>query len=261
MPIELLTQQAVRHAQRLRFCYYCGVDFAATDQVNDDHVPPSSVFLPDDRNFPLLLPTHYDCNHGEHLVDQAVGQLVGILHARAPRKEHNRLAVYAGHDTDRQPVAAVGGFDLPRIVRRWISGFHAALYLEPLRCDGQFMTILPLATGDLDTGRIDEVPAIAYELVRAIRTNRSKGLDRIVTRSGKCTYECVWLESDDGRWFCAFALDVYRWAELGDTARFGRRGCFGMYVPTDGQVSLGATRGLRPGDEQVETPLDPFVDS
>jgi hypothetical protein len=195
------------------------------------------------------------------LDDQTIGQLVGLLHNRAPNPEHLRMQLIAGTGADGQPVVGAGGFDLRAIIRRWVFGFHAALYAEFLSAGERFMTFPPLAEGDPNTGRLDDTPEIVPELVRAIRYNRGLDkVDRVVTRNGKCVYECVWLESDaPGRWFCAFALDVYGWVELGDTERFGRRGCVGMYVLDGSAVPATATRGNRhPNDYKPDHDLDPF---
>ena len=128
VPIELRTQQAVRALQRLPFCYICGQPFQNGDVKTRDHVPPSALFLVPDRNFPLILPTHYNCNHDRHLEDQTIGQLVGILHEQAPDPEHLRLRLIAGIAADGRLFVAAGGFDLRAIIRRWVLGFHAALY-------------------------------------------------------------------------------------------------------------------------------------
>jgi hypothetical protein len=95
-----------------------------------------------------------------------------------------------------------------------------------LNAGQQFMTFPPLAEADKDTGQIQPVHAIIPETVRVIRFNRALGkVDRVVTRNGKCVYECVWIESDTpGTWFCSYALDLYGWVHLGDIDRFGRRG-------------------------------------
>jgi len=197
VPIELRTQQAVRPAQKLAFCYLCGLPFQDGDHKNRDHVPPSAIFLQPDRDFPLILPTHYGCNHDRHVEDQTIGQLVGILHNQAPDPEHLRMQLMAGMAADGQPVVAAGGFDLRAIIRRWVFGFHAALYGEFLSAGQQFMTFPPLAEGDKDTGQIQPVHAIVPEIVRVLRFNRGLGrVDRLVTRNGKCVYECVWIESD-----------------------------------------------------------------
>ena len=207
VPIELRTQQAVRALQRLPFS-----TFAANSErivKNCDHVPPSTLFLFPDRNFPLILPTHYNCNHDRHLEDQTIGQLVGILHEQARDPEHLRMESIAGIAADGQLFVAAGGFDLRAIIRRWVLGFHAALYREFLNAGQAFMTFPPLAEGNRDNLEIQRVPEIIPEVVRAIRFNRSLGkVDRLITRNGKCVYECVWMESDaPGTWFCAYALD------------------------------------------------------
>jgi Protein of unknown function (DUF2934) len=261
MPIELRTQQAVRALQRLPFCYICGQPFQNGDVKNRDHVPPSTLFLVPDRNFPLILPTHYNCNHDRHLEDQTIGQLVGILHEQAPDPEHLRMQLIAGIAADGQLFVAAGGFDLRATIRRWVLGFHAALYREFLNAGQAFMTFPPLAEGNRDNLEIERVPEIIPEVVRAIRFNRSLGkVDRLLTRNGKCVYECVWMESDaPGTWFCAYALDLYGWVHLGDIDRFGRRGCVGMYVRADGTVPDHGVRGDRhPDDYQPDDPLDPF---
>jgi hypothetical protein len=261
VPIELRTQQAVRPARELAFCYLCGLPFQDGDQKNRDHVPPSAIFLEADRNFPLILPTHYLCNHDRHLEDQTIGQLVGILHNQAPDPEHLRMQLMAGIAVDGQPFVAAGGFDLRAIIRRWVFGFHAALYGEFLNVGQQFMTFPPLAEGDKDTGQFQPVHAIVPEIVRVLRFNRGLGkVDRVVTRNGKCVYECVWIESDaPGVWFCAYALDLYGWVHLGDVDRFGRRGCVGMYVRADGTAQPQGTKGDRhPDDYKPDHELDPF---
>jgi hypothetical protein len=109
VPIELRTQQAVRPAQDLAFCYLCGQRFSGRRSQNRDHVPPSAIFLKPDRNFPLVLPTHYACNHDRHLDDQTIGQLVGILHEQAPDAEHLRMQLVAGIAADGQLFVAAGG--------------------------------------------------------------------------------------------------------------------------------------------------------
>jgi hypothetical protein len=83
MPIVLDTQKALRPLQRLPFCYWCGRDLAGEADTNVDHVPPSTIFLKDDRSFPLILPTHVECNGERSVHDQLMGTLVGVF-AQAP---------------------------------------------------------------------------------------------------------------------------------------------------------------------------------
>ncbi len=259
MTIQLLTQRDMRPLQTLLFCYICGRRFEDVDVPNRDHVPPSALFLPTDRDFPLILPTHYACNHGRHMDDQTIGQLIGILHGEAPDPQHRRIDVYAGVDAEGQPVVAAGGFDLRDIIRRWVRGFHAALYHEPLIGE-QFMTFPPLAEADRHAGQIDPVHEIIPHFVRAIRQNRQDGsLDRVVCRKGQCVFECVWLRDDGDGWFCCYALDLYGWSQLGDTERFGVRGCVGAYVRPDHDAPAGSIRGIRPDDTPLREPLNPFA--
>ena len=201
MAIQVLTQQDVRPLRRLPFCYICGRQFSPDDVQNDDHVPPTSLFLEADRNHPLILPTHYDCNHGRHVEDQQIGQLIGLLHGDAPNPQHQRIQLFGGQGPDGNPFAAAGGLDLTAIIRRWVRGFHAALYREPMADGTQFMTSPPLASADMDTGQVDPVHDIVPHFVRAIRQNREGGpLDRIVCRNGKCALVRVGGTGDGPKW-------------------------------------------------------------
>ena len=153
MPIELRTQQAVRPAQKLAFCYLCGLRFQPGDQKNRDHVQPSAIFLEADRDFPLILPTHYLCNHDRHVEDQTIGQLVGILHNEAPDPEHLWMQLMAGMAADGQPFVAAGGFDLRAIITRWVFGFHAALYGEFLKERSLALSPADRSPGQTSAGR------------------------------------------------------------------------------------------------------------
>ncbi|MGH9409247.1 MAG: hypothetical protein ACRD1V_07315 [Vicinamibacterales bacterium] len=171
------------------------------------------------------------------------------------------MQLIAGIAPDGGPFVAAAGFDLRAIIKRWVFGFHAALYREFLTAGQSFMTFPPLAEGNTDSLQIQPVPEIIPEVVRVIRFNRSLGkVDRLLTRNGKCLYECVWIESDAPRtWFCAYALDLYGWVHLGDIDRFGRRGCVGAYLKANGTVPDEAVRGDRhPDDYQPDDLLDPF---
>lgn len=267
MAISLLTQQDVRPLRRFSFCYLCGRTLPAgsvadpDERANDDHVPPSSLFLKADRNFPLILPTHYQCNHGRHMDDQTIGQLVGLLHDQAPDPQHPRIEFFAGMGADGVPIVAAAGFDLRDIIRRWVCGFHAALYREALPAPDSFMTFPPLAEADRETGSMEPVPDLVPVLVRTLRENRAtRTLDRIVCRNSKCVYECVWLQGDRGEWFCAYALDLYGWSSLGDTARHGMRGCVGAYRRVSKGPPPDASTGTRLVFELpfANAPLDPF---
>jgi hypothetical protein len=57
----LNTQQALRRARDLPFCYLCGLPIQPGDVLNRDHVPPAALFARADRNFPLILRAHKHC--------------------------------------------------------------------------------------------------------------------------------------------------------------------------------------------------------
>jgi hypothetical protein len=263
MAIELKTQQALRPIQRLPFCYLCGQAFLPGDDRNVDHVPPTTIFLAADRDFPLILPTHTICNAGRSVEDQTIGQLLGILHNRAPSSQQNKLKFEFGELPDGQTVVAVGGLDLRGIIRRWVRGFHAALYREFLPDAYLFMTNPPLAEGErsADGLQFGRVEPLIHEAARELRENRSRGLiDQIHCRNLKMRYECVWMKADAGEWLCFYALDLYDWTKLGDVKTFGSRGCVGVYHRADYSLPSGATCGIRSAIKMPpgEGSLDPF---
>jgi hypothetical protein len=216
----LATQKAMRAVKQLPFCYLCGERL--TDPRNDDHIPPSSIFLRGDRDFPLILPTHVRCNSDRSLEDQVIGQLIGFLHGKAPHGPQNKLWIKGGRFKDGTPGIAVQGLDLRAIIRRWIRGFHAALYREFLP-DGLFLTSPPLPEWKPleDDGQVVPVSDVVPHFVEELKRNRATNtLDRIRCRNAKCRYDCVWIQADRGAWLCIYGLDLYDWIKLGDTRHF-----------------------------------------
>jgi hypothetical protein len=86
----LLTQQDFRRAQTLPFCYLCGIAFEPADARNRDHVPPTSVFDKKDRDVPLVLPTHPNCNAQRKLSDERIAQVIALKRGHAPSQRRNR---------------------------------------------------------------------------------------------------------------------------------------------------------------------------
>ncbi len=128
MPLTLRTQQEFRPIQRRSFCYLCAREFVRGDNKNRDHVPPSRLFAPEDRDPALILPSHRNCNSNRSAEDEVIGQLVGVLHGRA-MVEHGRLPdVRRTTFPDGSPGIGVVGLALKPIIFRWVTGFHAALY-------------------------------------------------------------------------------------------------------------------------------------
>jgi hypothetical protein len=126
---SLITQRDFRAVQNLPFCYLCGQSFAPDDRINRDHVSPKSIFAGPDRS-PLLLATHQHCNSAQKLTDEKVGQLIALKRGYMPSPPENRRLKFG------RPMlvglTAVTNLDVDEAVWRWIRGFHAALYREPL---------------------------------------------------------------------------------------------------------------------------------
>ena len=86
---SLKDQRAVRAVQKLSFCYICGKEFADQDVSDRDHVPPEAVFAKAHRQ-PLILRTHAACNNGNNLIDEKMGQLVGLRRGYVTPDPRNR---------------------------------------------------------------------------------------------------------------------------------------------------------------------------
>jgi len=242
--VALETQQAMRAVQGLPFCYLCGNEFVAAGARNRDHVPPSSIFAIPDRNFPLVLPTHTACNGGWSAGDEAIAQLVGLLHGK-PLPIPARLEFASGLFDDGTQGVAVRGLDLRAVIRRCVRGFHAALYREPLASTMAFATCPPMPEVRVEDAGAQyvEPPEMCERFVEELQRNRaSRTVDRIVCRNGKCRYECVWSLAEDGRWLCIYGLDLYGWRELGDPDHFEPRSCVGAYRLPDARIPDAAGR-------------------
>ena len=254
---SLTTHDDLQKARSLGLCYLCGRPFAEGERRSRDHVPPRTVFATAHREPALVLPTHRKCNVGQSQRDEVIGQLVALLHGKAPRAERLRLA-FDLFSVDGNPAPLAGLREIPvgPIIWRWVRGFHAALYGESLPdCGGYIFPPFPTSTArgrrfvpDREAGRVT--------LTDAFKQHRHIGrTDQIVCNGSQCEYGCVWLKMDDGRLFCLFGLRLYNWQDLGDQ-RFGKRGCIGYYQCA---IPPGATVGT-----ELEipvrnfSPLDPF---
>lgn len=244
MPIVLDSQTALRPIQSLPFCYLCGRTFEDGEATNRDHVPPSAIFAVADRNFPLILRTHTTCNGDRSGEDAIIGQLVSVLHGRQPHPRAARPRVETGRFEDGTIGLGAVGVDLKGIIWRWVRGFHAALYQEAMPYGSRYSGIPPLPEGRIVGARVEPVPLaeVTPEFVEEIKRNRvTRTLDTIVCRNGRCRYECVWSQADNGRRICIWALDLYGWRELGEQDHFDPRGCVGSYSLPDHAVPPRAT--------------------
>ena len=245
------------------FCYLCGRPFADGDLKDDDHVPAKSCFAKADRNIPLKLPTHVKCNHSYHPTDEKIGQLLALKRGATPIARSQCLSVNVFPPSSRHGVlGAITNLDIKGAIGRWVRGFHAALYLEPLPVSQHFGIQTPFPTASLMHGgmRLDQLPPQHSLFVKTIKVNRfARNLDRINSNNGKLIYECIWDQSDSGPWLCIFALNIYDWKDMGATQDFPSRGCVGFYTASTGYPPPSATRATH---LQVEIPnydsLDPF---
>lgn len=253
--------QAVRY---LPFCYLCGRNLDATDITDGDHVPPSCTFNCRDRiNNVLKLKSHRTCNHAYSVDDKKAGQLIALRRGEGPKAAWDRALEFVANN--RRTMIGVSNLNVDRAVWRWVRGFHAALYREPLtQIGGAIQT--PFPRGDIDPdGNVNVQPLPQQHLlaVQTIKANRAAGnLDTILAWNRKLRYECVWCLSDDGaQWLCMFALDIYDWKDLGShTTDIPARGCTGVYALKGHVAPTGATRAM-PGLEAAPNTdlLDPFA--
>lgn len=259
--VSLSTQRDFRELQKLPFCYVCGRDFLPNDAKDRDHLPAKAVFAKHDRTPALWLPTHKDCNAGHGTLDHKIGQLIALKRGQVPTKRDRQLKFKIA----RPALGAVENLDIGDVVKRWIRGFHVALYREPLPpgpLDGALQT--PFPSGNFGPYGIRFDPLLPQHLVfvSTIKVQRAKrNLDVITSNNRKLIYECVWHQADnDGPWLCLFALNLYDWKDLGLTPSQPARGCAGFYqlksgLPPPAATRAVATRILIPNVDR----LDPFA--
>ncbi len=262
---SITSQKDAAPVQRLKFCYLCGKEFGPDDDINRDHVPPENIFLPADRD-PLWLPTHIRCNTSYGRVDEKIGQLIALRYGKVPSKLRNRKLRFM-ISADRKHGAVIN-LNIDDAVWRWVKGFHAALYSEPL-CfhtvgseeNRALVTPFPRARRVHNRLVVDQPGPQHLRFVERLKLNRAyNNLDRVTRNNNKLIYECVWYRADgNGPWLCIFGLDIYDWKDLGRTHMSPARGCAGYYVLTSGGVPQNATAGVAstivvPNRD----PLDPF---
>ena len=262
--ISVTSQKDLRKVRDLPFCHVCGKLVLDAEAEDRDHVPPQACFDKIDRNPPLKLRCHVACNNLNKLNDEKVGQLIAARRREwlEPDDTHLHVRGFSDKHSGRQ-FAALMNLDVDGAIRRWIGGFHAALYREPLQPGTPFSVTSPLpkATATEQGIRFHPIPDHHQAFVKAIKLNRAaRNVDTLITNAAKLRYECVWANEDNGpRWFCIFALDVYDWIKLGDMKNFHARGCVGAYMPGKSSPPIGASVGTQLLAELDNAePLNPF---
>ena len=223
----------------------CGKTFSEGAEKDRDHVPPKSIFATEDRDLPLILPTHSCCNRAQSDYDEIVGQLVAAIHGKYPKPANMKLDVQVAESAEQEHRPLGSAALISTGSSAGGRAFHAALYREVLpdndgTTDGtMFGFDPPFPVGHVDKDGEISVDAIRPHhtyFVKQVKRNRTAGrLDRIVCFNGKCVYECVWDKADGGQPICIFALNLYDWSSLANTEDFPKRGCVGTYLPVKGR--------------------------
>ncbi len=258
--VEIVTAKHLRAVQKLSFCYLCGIEFSESCDIDRDHVPPKTVFASKDRKNVLWLPTHRHCNGSHNLRDEKIGQLIGLKRGAIPSDPRNkRLHFEIFPETLR---GAVTNINIDEIIWRWISGFHAALYEEPISIGRAKSLATPLPKAKKTKRGIQSqfYQKQHRHFVEVIKINRYKNnLDKIVCYNSQVIYECVWSKADTGQWMCIFALNVSDWRELGENCGMPARGCAGFYLrPSGGYPENARTQMTTPILIPNIDPDDPF---
>jgi len=273
---QLLTQKDAQQARRVEFCYLCGESLVGVprEHRNGDHVPPQALFAVEDRNYPLIMPTHSSCNHAQKDDDEFLAQLLSLLHPVPPTEKPPRLDIRVGTGVRGLKVGGLVIDRLDSMICRWVQAFHAALYGEYMAAPAPEQISLPFPEGRLarnSTG--GDAPPVATmlpvaswhrDVVAELRKNRVVGrVDRISgLRNGKLRYDCVWGRDQAGSIGCFYAIDVYDWARLGENTGQERRGCVGYYRrPIDGVPDGASFTSVLVTEAPRSYPLDPFFDS
>jgi hypothetical protein len=255
----LRSHKDFRPIQQLGFCYLCGEPFTEVDASTGDHVPPRSIFARADRAPPLKLPVHDKCNQGQSQDDEVIGQLISLLHGKTLTKAKQRFRAVTADLGDKEPFVGVTDLPLPKIIWRWVRGFHAALYREPLPLNSYYSLMSPFPAADQTAGglKFEDLRLDQLEMALTLRQHIKHAMvDEVRCYAEKCRFVCTWLTADDGRPLCLYGLRIYEWEKLADTKRFPQRGCIGVYMhPTPVGATIG-TKIILP--ITAFAPFDPF---
>jgi hypothetical protein len=205
--VILQTQKDLRTVQRLPFCYICGDHLLEDDVTDGDHVPAKAAFNARDREPALKLRTHKRCNANLSVDDKKIGQLIALRRRESPPPRRDQALRFMA----KRDMVAVTNLNIDTAVWRWIRGFHAALYREPL-IGARYSIRTPFPRADDIQGQLMLQPLLVQHrlAVATLKRNRAwLNVDRLETNRGQLRYECVWCLSDDGTtWFCMFGVDI-----------------------------------------------------
>ena len=233
--VEIVTQQQAREASQIDSCYVCGKPFTESAPSTRDHVPPRKIFLSEDRDWPLILPAHNECNSEYSFSDEQAKGLLTLLHPTdkpVPPLKTEQVGIV---ERDGKPTGVLlKGLSLRRIVAKILRACHAALYQEFLgNEDTNRAILLPLPIFDPDTGNVDKNELLPQHemFCKLLKDNRNiSNVDKIKAYNGKFCFEVVWGTLDDNEThFGVFAIDIYEWHNLASEVLGRPQGCCGMY--------------------------------
>lgn len=222
-------------------CYLCGeplpiLDLSETPicredpTVNDDHVPPETLFAPGDRaNYPLKVRTHVSCNGDQSQNDQKMAELFRLIWNPQTQDDLQTLALEWESDASGRAIASYWrNDDLPGIVFRWIRGFHHALYGEYLPPQTKRATLLPFL--EIKPNGASRPHQQYYDIAKSIQRQRAlNSLDQIIAYNGRLQFQCAWFMGGNSA-TCIYALDVNGWSVFSGGRAGPYRSCLGCYV-------------------------------
>jgi len=233
--LEIVTQQQARAVSRLEFCYICGHPFTDNNTSTRDHVPPQKIFLAGDRDWPLILPAHANCNSEYSFSDEQAKGLIALLHPTHTGVPPLKTKPIGIVECGGKPTGVLlEGLSLRRIVSKILRACHAALYQQFLRNEETNRAILlPLPIVNPKTGSMDENEQLPQHemFCKLLKDNRKlSNVDRIQVYNGKFRFEVVWSTADDNEsHFGVFAIDIYSWHNLASEVFRRPQGCCGIY--------------------------------
>lgn len=190
---SITTQKQAQPSQKLSFCCLCGKGFDPSSIIDREHVVARNLIHQDDRNYPIILPSHKSFNNSVSEDDETVGQLIQLLHSTQSKSHKIKLTGF--YKDQELKAGTVQGVPFERIIWRWSRGFHVALYGSPLAdTPGTYTILAPLPEVTENGGKISRLPVRDqfYMISEVIRKNReANNLDVIDCYNGKLRYETV----------------------------------------------------------------------
>lgn len=258
---SLSTQKDFRRCRKISFCYLCGKLLTCED-TTAEHVFAKNMFREVDRQPAFILPAHLECNCTKSTDDEIFAQLLWAGRGRYPSARNQKVKPFFVQLADKHDKVCSMREDTTTQVWSWIQGCHAALYQTCLPKHTSPKSLITPFPGAIEADGLLHVRPITQQhriFVDLIKRNRYVGgLDSIVANNDRVRYECVWIQFEDRRWGCVFALTVDGWEGLGRHDIAPRRGCAGFYVPESGLPNNARRESRLVFEFPNEDPLDAF---